>query len=257
MEWLDLHVWEERLSLALTADTPGSVAAIFLLGIALGAFHSLLPGHGKTLLATHHASSTAGESKAAGALSSLRDGMVIAFMRVGMAALLVWSGLEILDFFTGAGDMRTGLIPHPNHPGHEDHAHLYESHGHDDGTAHGIVGVMFIALGAWIAFSAWRHRRQQSIPVFLFGLVPDPMTVTFLLAASVVGASATGLLAIFGIAVGMATTLTLSALGGERLKRLLVSTTETRRERIEQVLGLGGGALVVALGAVLLLNSLT
>lgn len=257
MNLFDLHIWEERLNQALTADTQGSVIIVLLLGIALGAFHSLLPGHGKMLLATHHASSTMGKSRVTEMWSSVRDGLVIAFMRVGMAVFLVWSGFEILDFFTQAGDMSTGLIPHPDHPGHEDHAHLYNNHGgHSDNAAHGIVGGIFIALGSWIAFSAWRHRHQKATPVFLFGLVPDPMAITFLLVASVVGASATGLVAIFGIAIGMAITLILSALGGERLKQILVSTTETRRERVEQVLGIGGGTLVVMIGAALLVNSL-
>ena len=248
-----LHELEHWLADGLRASGPLALFAVFLGAVALGSLHSLLPGHGKTLLATTHASGLA-RSGDRRSLRALRDAVVIGFMRAFTAALVALAGTGLADWLAGGA---------------------LGSHGAEERTG-AMVGVLFVALGGWFVWNAWRggghHHAPSPTPtpvlatpsgtvdaapalgrsVLLIGFVPDPVSLGVLIAAAVAGAPVAGIVAALGLGTGMSLTLALFALGGVRARGLL-GRTGALDGRLDRWLRLAGGIAVMGVGLVLLL----
>ena len=244
-----LHELEHWLAEGLRASGPVALLGVFLGAVALGSLHSLLPGHGKTLLATTHASglSRDGDRRS---LRALRDAVVIGFMRAFTAALVALAGTGLADWLAGGA---------------------LGSHGAEERTG-AMVGVLFVALGGWFVWNAWRGGGHRHGPtpvlatasgtvdaapvlgrsVLLIGLVPDPVSLGVLIAAAVAGAPVAGIVAALGLGTGMSLTLALFALGGVRARGLL-GRTGALDGRLDRWLRLAGGIAVMGVGLVLVL----
>lgn len=222
---------EGALARALTATGPLALLGIFALALLLGAFHSLLPGHGKTLLAATHAT---GRTTLP---SALRDAVLIGTMRVATAALIALTGSGIASFVTGGGRLAEARL----------------------GAA---VGVVFVLLGLWLAWTAWRlphaspmpSDRAGPRPVLLLGFVPDPVSLGVLIAATLAGAPLMGVVAALGLAFGMTLTLALFATGGVRARHLL-DRAGALDARTDRWLRLAGGITVAGIGLMLVLSN--
>ncbi len=234
----------EHLVLEGLKDAGGAPFAglwLFAIGLAFGAIHTLLPGHGKTVLATHHAALGRGW---AGLARAGADGLLIGAMRVTSAVLIVLAGWSLLERTVG-GEMRAPLL---------------EAMG----------GAVLVGLGLWMlsgALKGWLRRRDDAasrggsasgavrgpaerLPALAIGLVPDPVTAVVMSYAVLVGERTLGFVTMIGIALGMAVTLTLSASAG-----LATGARMGRRGRWERWLRVLGGTLILGVGARMVLRA--
>ena len=236
-----LHHLQHEIAEALQGANGVGLLALFALSLVFGALHSLLPGHGKMVLAAHHA--TAGRERLRWTRASL-DSVVIAFARVSMAALVVLGAAEAARLYFG-----------------EEEA---EAHGHG-GWAQVVGGLVFVALGVWLFVTARNHDHAPErirgdvahrLPLLAMGLVPDPVAAAVLAYAAVANAAAAGVVAALGIALGMAATLLVFALAGPVLAdRLLRGLDTEARHRFDHRLRLAGGVVVALIGVSLLLGA--
>ncbi len=218
---------------------------LFAIGLAFGAVHTLLPGHGKTVLATHHAALGRGW---AGLARAGADGLLIGAMRVTSAVLIVLAGWSLLERTVG-GEMRAPLL---------------EATG----------GAVLVGLGIWMlsgTLKAWLEQRNaaasqgsaasqggpgavrgpaERLPALAIGLVPDPVTAVVMSYAVLVGERTLGFVTMVGIALGMAVTLTLSASAG-----LATGARMGRRGLWERWLRVIGGTLILGVGARMVLRA--
>ena len=136
----------------------GLVGLPALIGAAFGfgMLHALLPGHGKSVLASYYA----GEGRVLGALAS---SAVLIVTHVGSAVVIVLGGFAVLQRTIGTA----GRAPALEH------------------TSHALV----VAIGLWLLWRAVRphaHDADRSGPMLAFvtGLVPCPLT-TFIMTYAV------------------------------------------------------------------------
>ena len=217
-------------------DGPGTMATLFAAGIGFGAIHSLLPGHGKTVLATHHAVRDAGARRIAARIARAGlDGLLIGTMRVASAVAVVLGGWSLLER-TAGGEMRAPAL---------------EATG----------GVVLLGLGLWMVLQALRAppppgtQTGGRLPALAIGLVPDPVTAVVMSYAVIIDARTLGLVTMFGIALGMALTLTASGAAGLVTRTRLDARTDRPdgrpSRRLDRALRLVGGVVLLAFGAAL------
>ncbi|MEM7567024.1 MAG: hypothetical protein AAF321_07310 [Pseudomonadota bacterium] len=216
---------------------------LFLIGLAFGALHTLLPGHGKTVLASHHAALGRGRAGLgwSGLARAGADGLLIGMMRVTSAVLIVLAGWSLLERTIG-GAMRAPLLE-------------------------ALGGAVLVGLGLWMLIGtlrAWGARSHvndtdgapmrgpaERLPALAIGLVPDPVTAVVMSYAVFVGERTLGFVVMIGIALGMAATLTLSASAG-----LATSAGATARSGLwDRWLRLIGGTLILGIGARMVLRA--
>lgn len=235
---------------------PAAMAGLFAAGLAFGAIHTLLPGHGKTVLAAHHATAApmgTGARIAALGRAGL-DGLLIGVMRVASAMLIVLGGWSLVERGLG-GAMRVPVL---------------EAMG----------GALLAGLGVWMlggALMTWMRGRTRAgaggddgrrpsglgrLPALAIGLIPDPVTAVVMSYAVLVDARGTGAMVMIGIALGMALTLTASASAGLLARaRLeagggLLGRAAAHAPRVEHWLRLVGGTLVLGVGARIVLRAI-
>ena len=235
-----LHDMQHAIAAALREPAGVGALALFALSVVFGAVHSLLPGHGKTVLAAHHAS--AGR-EALRWPRAVTDAVFISFARVLAAAIVVLGAAQLARLYAGENA---------------------DYHGHG-GTAQLIGGVVFVALGVWLVATARQHVHVDArmkgdishrLPLLAMGLVPDPVATIVITYAAVADATIAGIIAAFGIALGMAATLLLFALMGPALaERLGRGMDEARRAAMDRWLRAIGGAVVVCVGTGLVLSA--
>ena len=230
-----VHGLEETVR-TLLRDGGGPLGGVTLLlaGFLFGAVHSLLPGHGKTLLATHHAVADAGALHLRSKLVRAGiDGLLVSAMRVASAVLVVVAGRSLIER-TMMGEMRTPQLEL-------------------------LGGAVLAAFGAWMIWRALRRAPKPGthtggrLPALAIGLVPDPVTAVVMSYAVIIDATALGLIAMLGVALGMATTLTVSASLGLFTRTQLDAHRERwhgwKGRRLDRALRLAGGTLFLAVGA--------
>lgn len=220
---------EEALRLRL--GTPGPFAPVFLfaLGLAFGALHSLLPGHGKTVLAAVQLTGERSVSWPARMGRAARDAGLVSASRVGLSALLVLAGGAALSRWSLD---ETGVL-----------------------SLNALVGAVLIALGARLVWRAARRASPASpsrarLPAFALAVLPDPVAVLLMSYAVVAGQAVLGLVALAGLACGMAVTLTgaggLGLIARERVARLHARTGPALRAIAGLAIGAIGLSLIAA-----------
>ena len=228
---------QDTLLTALRLRLDGSPLALLALAFALGAVHTVLPGHGKALMAGVHSRAREGWSDVA------TRTYFIALMRATVS-LIVVTGSAYLASKLGLRPFEIGAM---------------------------MAGLVLVGLGAWLvsrsvapARSARLHsvpsfglaasdpnERERTAPLYLLGLVPDPLAIVVLSAAVAVGAQTGGLIAVAGLALGMGTMLLVAAKGGGRLiERASGAVTAVPLGGAVRV---GAGLVTIAMGALFLL----
>ncbi len=157
------------------AGLPSLVVAAF----GFGTLHAMLPGHGKSVLA----SSYAGDGRWRGALAS---STILIVTHVGSAVVLVMTGFALLQRTIG-GAGRAPMVEHASH-------------------------VLVLLSGVWLLFRALRSHTHDSEKsafalAFVTGMIPCPLTTFIMTYAAVHGAVGAGLILSGTFAVGMIVTV--------------------------------------------------
>jgi ABC-type nickel/cobalt efflux system permease component RcnA len=157
------------------AGLPSLVAAAF----GFGMLHALLPGHGKSVLASYFA----GDGRWRGALAS---STILIVTHVGSAVVLVMTGLALLQRTLG-GAGRAPMLEHTSH-------------------------VLILLSGVWLLFRALRSHAHYSEKsafalAFVTGMIPCPLTTFIMTYAMVHGAVGAGLILSGAFAAGMVVTV--------------------------------------------------
>jgi ABC-type nickel/cobalt efflux system permease component RcnA len=141
--------------------------------------HALLPGHGKSVLASYFA----GDGRWRGALAS---STILIVTHVGSAVVLVMTGLALLQRTLG-GAGRAPMLEHTSH-------------------------VLILLSGVWLLFRALRSHAHYSEKsafalAFVTGMIPCPLTTFIMTYAMVHGAVGAGLILSGAFAAGMVVTV--------------------------------------------------
>jgi ABC-type nickel/cobalt efflux system permease component RcnA len=156
------------------AGLPSLVAAAF----GFGMLHALLPGHGKSVLASYYA----GDGRWRGALAS---STILIVTHVGSAVVLVMTGFALLQRTIG-GAGRAPMLEHASH-------------------------VLILLSGLWLLFRALRSHAHDEKSGFALacvtGMIPCPLTTFIMTYAMVHGAVGAGLILSGAFAVGMVVTV--------------------------------------------------
>lgn len=258
---------------------------LMLLSFGYGVFHAAGPGHGKAvisawLLATEN---------------ELRRGILIAFMSSviqALTAIVIVSALllfvtavgttarNVAGFLESASYALVALMgayliwsafrPH-RHGGHahdpHDHAHDHDhghDHHHDHEHAHDHVHDADCACGhahvpeARQVKGEWSLTKALSL-AFAVGIRPCSGALLVLIFANTLGLYWAGITSTFVMALGTAITVSVIAAIAVYSKKLAITLArrdETWLNRAAFALRLGGGVVVVALGAILFWGSL-
>lgn len=225
---IDLQRWLYGGALdALNAlRTIGFAGLPALLGAAFGfgMLHALLPGHGKSVLASYYA----GEGKMLGAIGS---SAVLIATHVGSAVILVLAGYVVLQRTIGGAGRARALEQ--------------------------ASQTLIVLVGLWLLWQTLRphaHQHGRSGPALAFvtGLVPCPLTTFIMTYAVAHGLLAAGLALSGTFALGMIVTVAtfplLAVLLRTRLLPLL-TRTERIRDRTGRLLEAGAALAVILLGA--------
>lgn len=201
------------------SSLPALIAAAF----GFGMLHALMPGHGKSVLASYYA----GDGRLHGALAS---SMILILTHVGSAIVIVLSGFVILQRTIG-GAGRALVLEH-------------------------LSQALIVLVGLWLLWCALRphghdHGRSGPALAFVTGLVPCPLTTFIMTYAAANGAIASGLILSGTFAAGMVVTVAAFPLVAVLLRtRLLpvMAQTEGWRQKIGGRLEVAAALAVMALG---------
>jgi ABC-type nickel/cobalt efflux system permease component RcnA len=207
------------LHAAGAAGLPALVVAAF----GFGMLHALLPGHGKSVLASYYA----GEGRWRGALGSTT---ILIVTHVGSAIVLVLTGFIVLQQTIG-GAGRAPLL---------------------EQASRVLIGL----IGLWLLWRALRphaHRLDRSGPVLAVatGMVPCPLTTFIMTYAAAHGVILAGLVLSGMFAAGMIVTVAAFPLLAVVLRARLLPAmvrTEAWRERVGGLLEVASALAVTAFG---------
>jgi nickel/cobalt transporter (NicO) family protein len=168
----------EALNAMRTAGVAG-LPALIGAAFGFGMLHALLPGHGKSVLASYYA----GDGRFQGALGS---STIMILTHVGAAVVLVLSGFVILQRTIG-GAGRAPALEHASQ-------------------------ALIVLFGLWLLWRALRphshgHDRSGPALAFVTGLVPCPLTTFIMTYAVANGLFASGLILAGTFAAGMVVTV--------------------------------------------------
>jgi len=231
----------EGMASGLRDVADGSLAALAAaMGAAVlfGILHAMMPGHGKTVLFSYHL----GQKDTL--LSSIANGTILALTHVVIAIALVLAGFAVINRAFAYG----GRTPQ------------FEL----------ASGILVLLIGAFLLWRAWSREVQQEAEerpaqrgrtlAFVTGLIPCPLTTFIMSYALARGMLAAGLAVTAAMAAGMVLTISavavLATLSRERLLSFL-SRTEGSRRWLGRAFEIGGAALVLLLGAGLVLGAQT
>lgn len=226
---LQRDIYGRALDLLTAADAIGTLTVMIPSAFLLGLLHALLPGHGKTVLASHYG----GDGRVLGAIGA---SAVLILAHVGSAVALVLGGSVVLTRTIG-GAGRAPALEHTSQ-------------------------VLIVVIGFWLLWRALRPRRHPhdgSGPLLglALGLVPCPLTTFIMTLAVTRGLVVQGLMMTAAFATGMIVTVAalpvLAVVLRERMVPLFVGT-ERLRAGIGKTLEIGGAVAIIAIGLIALLN---
>jgi len=259
-------------------------AALFLamISFAYGVLHAVGPGHGKAVISSYVLADG----------RTMRRGVFLSFLAAGIQALsalvlvavlmlaLRATGMQIrameawletiswglvalvgawLVYYQLRGMLASaGAAPHSagGHDHHHDHAH-----GHGHGHHHGDACEVCAHLPAPSELQGDLSWRRAFAIAFAVGIRPCTGAILVLVFAIGQGLWWAGVLSTLAMAVG--TAITVSALAAlavgsrELAKRLAGSGSSKWADRVQLVAGLGGASLVLLLGTLFFVGSLS
>jgi nickel/cobalt transporter (NicO) family protein len=219
-----------------------------LAALALGAWHALLPGHGKTLMAAAMVGSGAGTRQAVTAGMSVaamhtvsviglgllillleqafRPEAVYPWLRLASGVVAVGIGMHLVRRRWRSWRRRSEVSPtaHDHGADHDHHPHPHEV------PPEGLLS-----------------RRGIAALAFAGGVLPSPSALIVLLASIQRGRAAYGLGLVLAFSVGLAVSLVLVGLGLMRAGRI---ADRPRWATLGVVVPLGSAAAIVAIGVV-------
>ena len=241
--------------------SPGAVLAFALVSLAYGVFHSLGPGHGKTIVSSLFLAKDAklGHSLAAGYLIATVH--AVAAIGIVLALFYLVQGVFSIGFENASryvqiasfaaiaaigGVMLVRRIlgrEHSHHLGHRhDHDH---DHDHEDASHGGEAGSSEVT------------GRELAGIALASGLVPCPGASAILLVSLSLGVAVAGIVSVVMISVGMGFTVSVIGAIAILAKRGVLKASESRRGRasriIRRVVEIGGSALLFLIGLAFLL----
>jgi nickel/cobalt transporter (NicO) family protein len=241
--------------------TPGAVLAFALVSLAYGVFHSLGPGHGKTIVSSFFLAKDAkiSHSLAAGYLIA----MVHAISAIGIVLALFYlvqgvfsigfenasKYVQIVSFAAIAaigGVMLVRRILGKEHSHHLGHRHEHGHAEHDHGNKMRDDEISSVVTG-----------RELAGIALASGIVPCPGASAILLVSLSLGVVAAGIAAVVMISVGMGITVTVIGAIAIFAKRGVIKASGSDSGRasriVRRVVEIGGAALIFLLGLAFLL----
>ena len=208
---------------SLQAGGAGALPSLAAAAFAFGMLHALLPGHGKSVLASYYAAN----GRWRGALGS---SLLLILTHVGSAVVLVLSGYAILRHTIGGAGRAPALEQ--------------------------ASQILIVMIGFWLLWRAFRphlHRHERSAPLLAIvtGLIPCPLTTFVMTYAAAHGAEKWGLLLSAVFAAGMTLTVALFPLAAVFARTWLlplVGRMETIRIRAASALEAFAAIAVITLG---------
>ena len=235
MGWLqDIVGFQREIYLAfaehIKAFAAGGGWSAFLvylpMGILFGAAHALMPGHGKTILATYLAASPLG------LIRGLTVSMVLSFTHVALSVLIVLLALPLVSFsFVNPG--RAPML---------------------EGFSRGMLGV----IGVWMLYRAFRkrphrHDHGEGLAVgFMAGLIPCPLTLFVMTFAISRGVPEAGVAFAMVMMLGVALTLSIVAIATILFRKGMIHLIENRTVLLDRT----SRAIEAAVGILLMLVAL-
>jgi ABC-type nickel/cobalt efflux system permease component RcnA len=248
------------------------VALALMLAVAFGAWHALLPGHGKTLMAAYMVSSGARVRQAVAVGTAVAVMHTASVLGLGLAVLALesafrpetlypWLGLVSGLVALGLGayllvarigawmESKRGRDAHVHeahdHVGH-DHEHVHDEHHHD----HGLPGHTH----PHIAPDGGALSRKGLIALALAGgILPAPSALIVMLGAINAHRVVFGLTLVLAFSAGLATALIVVGLGALRAREAMAARLSSFWGRMVPVLSAGA---IVAVGGFLSLRGL-
>ena len=218
-------------SMRSTADVSG-LPLLVGLSFVFGMVHAFMPGHGKSVLVSHHL------GRAGRPLDGLVTGSLLALTHVGAAIVFVTLSIAVVSRAAAFG----GRAP------------AFEK-----------ASAAFIALiGLYLVVRTFRptpHRHAANGPMLAVatGLVPCPLTTFILTYAVARGKLALGLAVVTAMLGGVIVTLVtfaVAAIAARRGVLKLLARSATLRKRIGWSLELAGALGVLTLGGLMLAGNL-
>jgi nickel/cobalt exporter len=208
---------------AFAAGGSWSAFLAFLpLGVVFGAVHAMTPGHSKALLATYLTGSSAGLGR------GLAVSLTLSFVHVTTAVLIAWFSLPLVSRMLGsAGD-----------------APILEN------LSRGLLGL----IGLWMLWSAFfrpphAHGDGEGLSVgVMAGLVPCPLTLFVMSFATARGVPVAGVMFAAVMMVGVAITLSATALTAVAFRNQVVKLFSRHPKLIAgatKTVEAGAGAILV------------
>ena len=202
---------------------PGLVALAFVLAIGFGAWHALLPGHGKTLMAAYMVGSAVAVMHTA---SVLALGMLVLTLERTFAPEVLYPWLGLASGLVAVGLGASLLISrlsawaasrrHTHHHGH-DHAHPHELQAGASPTSR--RGLMALALAG--------------------GILPSPTALVVLTGSIQAHRVGFGIALILAFSAGLAAALVAVGLGALRAREAMTRRLSTFWGRMIPVLSAG------------------
>ena len=263
-----------------TGDPFQAALMLAAISFAYGVLHAAGPGHGKAVITSYVLAD--GRTMRRGVLLSFLAAGIQALSALVLVAVLVFAlrstGMQIrvmeawletiswgLVAAVGAWlvyyQLRSALAPAPAH-GHSDHGHVHHNHAHHEHHHH--HGAACDACAHLPAASElqgdWSWRRAFAI-AFAVGIRPCTGAILVLIFAIGQGLWWAGVFSTLAMALGTAITvsaLAALAVGSRELAKRIAGTGSSKwADRVQLAAGLGGAGLVLILGAVFFLGSLS
>jgi ABC-type nickel/cobalt efflux system permease component RcnA len=220
-------------TLAALVDREGVLlmALGVLAALALGAWHALMPGHGKTLMAAAMVGSAARTRQAVVTGVSVAAMHSVSVIGLGAFIFVLEQAFRPEAVYPWLR-LASGVVAVDGSPGGHVHAgDGGESHVHiDEVPPEGLLS-----------------RRGIAALAFAGGILPSPSALIVLLASIQRGRAPYGLGLVLAFSVGLAVSLVLVGLGLMRARQIV---DRHRWARLGRVVPLGAAASVVAIGAV-------
>lgn len=245
------------------------VTLALLLAVAFGAWHALLPGHGKTLMAAYMVSSGAKVRQAVAVGTAVAVMHTASVLALGLAVLALesafrpetlypWlglvSGLVALGLGTSLLIARIGgwMGSRRSEDAHERaHAGVDDAHAHDEAHGHGLAGHSHPHV---VPEGGALSRRGLAALALAGGILPAPSALIVMLGAIDAHRVVFGLALVAAFSVGLAVALIVIGLGALRAREAMAARLSGLWGRMVPVLSAGA---IVAVGVFLSLRGLT